>query len=322
VTITANRFEDAGDSLVMAWGDVQIDRDKINGRADSSSFDKITQKARLVRGARIINKDSAQRFTLVGDTIDLYTTDRKLDRVDARHKANATSEQLVLTAERIDLRLKEQQLDEAFAFGPGRAHATTAQQDVEADSLRIRLADRQVREVRAVGGARAIGAPDSVKMKTTEKDILRGDSVFAFFDSTAGADTARRAKLREIQAMGNASSLFHVANAKGRDAPPGINYVRGAQIYVHFDTGAVRDVRVDSAASGLYLEAAPDSLADTTRQSRAGAGQPGGRPAAPPPRRPPPVALVQESGTPALPPGFPSPAPSSAPWLFALRRRS
>jgi hypothetical protein len=304
-TVQANRFEDAGDSLLMAWGDVQIDREKINARSDSAAFDKITEKSRLVRGARIVNRDSAQRFTLVGDTIDMYSKARKLDRVVARHKSVATRSDLVLTAEIIDVRLKDQELEEAFAFGAGRAKATTPQQDVMADSMRIRLADKQVREVRAVGDAMALGSPDSVKIVTKDKDVLRGDSIFAFFDSTA-TDTAKALastpnptvnsdsntgpKVKEIRALGNASSLFHIASAKGRQTPPSINYMRGVRIFVSFDTGAVRDVRVDSAASGVFLEPAPDSLADTLPARPAnrrgqGSGSPSGTL---PPRRPPP----------------------------------
>lgn len=306
-TVIANRFEDAGDSLLMAWGDVRIDREQLQAQADSASFDKITEQSRLVRGARIVNRDTAQQFTLVGDTIDMYSTARKLDRVVARHKSTATSDDLVLNAEIIDVRLKDQQLEEAFAFGSGRAKATTPQQDVIADSLRIRLVDKQVREVRAVGSAVAVGTPDTLKIRTTDKDLLRGDSIFAFFDSIAvrppvaapapGAttprDTGNRVSIKEIRAMGNASSLFHMATSKGPTAPPAINYVRGLRIFVNFDTGTVRDVRVDSAASGLYLEPASDSLADTAAapgpRRRRPPGRPGGAPVptGSPARRPP-----------------------------------
>lgn len=305
-TVQANRFEDAGDSLLMAWGDVRIDREQINAISDSAAFDKVSEKSRLVRGARIVNRDSAQRFTLVGDTIDMFSKARKLDRVVARHKSVATRSDLVLNAEVIDIRLKEQELEEAFAFGAGRAKATTPQQDVMADSMRIRLAARQVREVRAVGDAVALGSPDSLEITTKDKDVLRGDSIFAFFDSTAAdslkparpaptaatRDSGSGPRVKEIRALGNASSLFHIANSKGRQAPPAINYVRGVRIYVNFDTGAVRDVRVDSAASGVYLEPAPDSLTDTLpapRASRRGRGTapPAGTPPARPPRRPP-----------------------------------
>lgn len=297
VTVIANRFEDTGDSLLMAWGDVVIERQQINGRSDSSAFDKITQRARLVRGARITNTDSAQRFVLTGDTIDLFSTDRQLDRVLASHKATATNDQLVLNSERIDLRLVDQQLDQAFAFGDGRSRATTPQQDVEADSLRIRLAEKRVREVRAIGDARAVGTPDSTKIRTTDKDVLGGDSVFAYFDSTGTADTTKGPRIREIRALGNASSLFHIANGRGPAFPPGINYVRGVRIYVNFDTGAVRDVRVDSAASGVYLEPAPDSLTDSTARGgtpvRRPPPEPGPHPAPVETPRPMPIAFVQ-----------------------------
>jgi lipopolysaccharide export system protein LptA len=328
VTITANRFEDAGDSLLMAWGDVVMNRQAINARSDSAAFDKITQKARLVRAARIVNEDSAKRFVLTGDTIDLYYTDRQLDRVFAMHKATATSENLLLAAERIDLRLVAQQLNEAVAYGTGRAKATTPQQDVEADSLRIRMADKRVREVRAVGSARALGATDSTKIRTTERDMLMGDSVFAFFDSTqAASDTSQTAKVKEIHALGNASSLFHIASSKGPTAPPGINYVRGARIFVHFDTGSVRDVRVDSAASGIYIEPEPDSLSDSTKRAAAGAkGAAGAKPEAKPAAgtvKPPipttPVRRPPPDGSPATVPA--SATDSSAHSLVTRRRQ-
>jgi hypothetical protein len=318
-TVVANRFEDAGDSLLMAWGDVQIDRQSINARSDSAAFDKRSETSRLVRGARIVNRDSAQRFTLVGDTIDMYSKARKLERVVARHKSTATRSDLILNAEIIDVRLKDQALEEAFAFGQGRAAATTPQQDVVADSMRIRLSEKQVREVRAIGDAMALGTPDTLKIRTKDKDVLRGDSIFAFFDSTgvggsppppapAGArsDTTTGPKVKEIRALGNASSLFHIASAKGPATPPSINYVRGLRIYVNFDTGTVRDVRVDSAASGVYLEPAPDSLSDSVPARRptgraGGAGGPGAPPARPP-RRPPPNMPAADQPLALVPP--------------------
>ena len=263
--VIADRFEDLGDTLLLGWGDVIITRENIVGRSDSLAFNKITQLARLVRAARIRSTDTSQAFTLNGDTIDLFTTDKKLDRVFALHTATATNKDLVINAERIDLRLKEQKIDEAYAFGNGRARATTPQQDVEADSMRIVLIDQRPREVRAIGGAVAKGVPDTLRIKSPDRDMLRGDSLFAYFDTAqAPSDTARQTRIKEIRAFGNASSLFQIASPKGPTAPPALNYVRGQHIFVQFDTGSVRDVRVDSSASGLYLEPAPDSLADST----------------------------------------------------------
>ena len=291
--VTADRFEDLGDTLLLGWGDVVITREQIVGRADSLAFNKTTQRARLVRAARIRSLDTAQAFTLNGDTIDLYTTEKKLDRVFASHAARATNKDLIITAERIDLRLKAQQIDEAFAFGSGRARAQTPQQDVESDSMRIVLTDQRPREVRAIGGAVAKGMPDTLKIKSTDRDMLRGDSLFAYFDTAQVAtDTSGQTRIREIQAFGNASSLFQIASKRGPTAPPAINYVRGQRIVVQFDTGSVRDVRVDSAASGLYLEPAQDSLGDSTVAKRS---------VPPPPAKKPPLATAPRVPEPSTP---------------------
>jgi len=295
VTIVANMFEDRADSILLAWGNVVITREEINGRADSSSFDKFTERARLVRSARISNTDTTQAFVLTGDTIDMYNRNRQLERVLAKHTATATNEDLVVQAERIDMRLQEQKLHEAFAFGSGRARARTTQQNVEADSLRIRLPNQRVEEVRAIGNAIALGIPDTLKIRSEDRDMLRGDSVFALFDTTrAQGDTSTGAKVREISALGNATSLFQMASKEGPGSPPALNYVRGVRIYLTFDSGAIRDVRVDSGASGLYLEPVPDSLADSTGRRVRRPPPPATRP--PSPREPPqplPVAPFQ-----------------------------
>ncbi len=302
--VTADRFEDLGDTLVLGWGDVVITREKIVGRADSLAYNKITQTARLMRVARIRSVDTAQAFTLTGDTIDLFTTDKKLNRVFALHAATATNKDLVINAERIDLRLKEQKIDEAYAFGKGRARARTPQQDVEADSMRIVLTDQRPRQVRAIGGAVAKGVPDTLKIKSADRDMLRGDSLFAYFDTTrTPADTGQQTQIKEIRAFGNASSLFQVASKKGPAAPPAVNYVRGQRIFVQFDTGSVREVRVDSSASGVYLEPAPDSLSDTTAQKGGTKKPAGGKPPRAPAGRPPkpPTPMLAPIGSVAVP---------------------
>lgn len=277
VSLVANTMVDEGDSLLFAWGEVQINRTSIVGESDSASFDKVTERARLIRTARIINRDPKQPFRLFADTIDLFSKDSVLERVVALHNANASNADVVMQAERLDLRFVEQKLDRAYAFGPGRAKATTSSQTLVADSIYVLMPDQRVREVQAIGMAVATGNPDTLKIKSEDRDILRGDTVIAWFDTvTSPTDTAERAKIREIKAKGSASSLFQIASKQGPSAPPGLNYVRGKRIHVVFDSGQVRDVTVDSAASGLYLEPAPDSLADSTK-----------RPPATPPRRPP-----------------------------------
>lgn len=265
ISITANTMVDEGDTMLFAWGEVQINRTTLQGESDSASFDKTTERARLIRTARIINRDQAEPFRLFGDTIDLYSKEQKLERVVALHNANASNADVVMQAEQIDLRFTLQKLERAFAFGKGRAKATTSSQTLVADSIDVRMPEQRVREVRAVGLAEATGAPDTLKIKSEDRDVLRGDTVIAWFDSTSTpSDTTGRARIEAIRASGNASSLFQIASKQGPAAPAALNYVRGKTIRLAFDSGQVRDVTVDSAASGLYLEPVADSLADST----------------------------------------------------------
>ena len=265
VTVTANTMVDQGDSLLFAWGDVQIARTDFTGHSDSASYDKLGQRSRLIRAARISNTDTKQPFKLNGDTIDLYNNDaRKLERVVALHTANAVSQDVLLNAEKIDLRLTDQKLERAFAFGKGRAKAHTSQQELEADSLDIWMPRQRVREVRALGRAIATGLPDTLKIRSDDRDILRGDSVFAKFDTLRSSqDTAEKPHVRDIHALGHASSFFQVPSRQGAKFPPAINYSRGRDILVAFDSGTVRYVQVDSNASGVYREPTVDSLSDS-----------------------------------------------------------
>ncbi len=306
VTVSANTMVDEGDSLLLAWGEVQINRTTLLGESDSASFDKHTERARLIRTARIINRDKDEPFRLFGDTIDIYSKEQKVERVVARHNANSSSNDVVMQSEEIDLRFTAQKLDRAFAFGKGRAKATTSAQLLEADSIAVRMPDQRVRHVVAVGRAVATGTPDTLKIKSDDRDVLRGDTVKAWFDSTATpGDTSQRTKISEIHALGHASSLFQIASKDGPRAPASLNYVRGVTIVVVFDSGQVRFVTVDSSASGLYQEPAPDSLSDSTKR----------RPASPtPPKVPPPAPHA-----PRQPTGNEFAAQNS---VSSLRRRS
>lgn len=277
--LTANTIEDVADSLLYGWGLVTIDRGTLHAESDSAAFDKARSRARLIRSAFIVSRDTTQPFRLSGDTIDLFTDEKVIERVLAIHNAYGTSRDVVLRAEFIDMRFEEQQVQEAYAFGTGRARATTSAQELEADSIAIRMPAQVVREIRAFGTASASGEPDTTKIRSEERDILRGDTIFAFFDSLQPpADSTNRVDVREIRARGNASSLFQIASSRGPEFPPSINYVRGRAILVVFDSGAVRDVTVDSSAFGVYLEAVPDSLTDSTSTT----GRPPARRAPPP----------------------------------------
>jgi len=293
VRVGASIMQDNGDSVLLAWGSVNITRTDIVGRGDSASFEKINGQARLIRAASIQSLSKDQPFTLSADTIDLFTTDSVLDRVLAKHLGRAKSGEVTMSAERLDMRLVDRKINRAYAFGPGRAKADTKDQSLEADSLDILIPNQRIKELRAFGTASAISKPDSLKIKSDETDILRGDVIIAEFDSVqAPTDTAAKAQIKRVTADGNASSKVQIASRLGRSFPPAINYIRGKHLIVTFDSGQVRDIAVDSSASGQFFEPVPDSLSDSTTRNK--------------PRRPPPIALR------AAPVGD-APSPANAP---------
>ncbi len=296
VTITAATMDDSGDSTLIASGGVTILRSDIKGRSDSANYGKVTGTARLVRQANIESTNKEQAFTLAGDTIDLFTHDQILDRVMAKHFGKATSGEVTMSAERLDLRLADRKIERAYVYGVGRAKAVTKVQTLEADSIDILLPNQRIKELRAFGQAIAISKPDSMKMHSEENDVLRGDSVIAVFDSLKNpADTAAKAEIKRIVAMGNASSKVQIASRQGRDFPPAINYIRGKHLVVQFDSGQVRLVSVDSSASGAYYEPVIDTLLGDSTKKR---------------KKPPAVASIKATkSSPNLPPPLPvSPA--------------
>ena len=293
VTITAATMDDNGDSTLIASGNVTILRSDITGRGDSANYNKPTGNARLIRQANIESTNKQQAFTLSGDTIDLFSHDQKLDRVLAKHFGKAKSGEVNMSAERLDMRLVDRKIERAYIYGVGRAKADTKSQSLEADSMDILLPNQRIRELRAFGSAQAVSKPDSMKMKSEENDVLKGDSVIAQFDSLKNpADTSAKAEIKRVVAMGNASSKVQIASRQGREFPPAINYIRGKHLVVQFDSGQVRLVAVDSAASGGYYEPVIDTLAgDSTKKK---------------PRKPPLAAVAQARPQPSIPQRIPA----------------
>jgi hypothetical protein len=201
---------------------------------------------------------------LTGTLVELYGSQRTLSRVVSSGQAKAVSREVTLTADTLDLRLSESKMDRVYAWGRSRARAVSPEYDIIADSLDVRMPGQRVREVYAVRDAFAQSTPDSTRMRSTEKDWLRGDTIVARFDTTAAPrDTTRRPRIRDLVANGNARSYYQVATRVGRDAPPSINYVRGRVITVTFQDQEVDRVSITEQAAGVYLEA-PRAAADTT----------------------------------------------------------
>lgn len=254
VDVTADRVTMEADSLVYAGGSVDISRPDLHATGDSAFMDSGTELARLMRGP-VIEGKADRPFTLTGTTIDVHSRQRQLERVVALGNGNAVSQDLDLRADTIDLRVTANKLEQAFAWGANGARAVSPTQLITADSLDVRLPGQRIRQVFAVHHAFAQSDPDSTKIRTKERDWLRGDTIVASFDSVfAPGDTSSKPQLVQLVARGGAQSFYHIAISGAPIDKPAINYVRGRAITVALAERQVQRVTVSERASGVYLE--------------------------------------------------------------------
>lgn len=256
VDLTANRIFSRNDSLVWASGRVIIERSDIVATSDSATLDNGTEFARLLRQPRIVGKGE-KAFTLVGTEIDMYSRERQLERVVAAGNGRATSDSLVLTADTIDMRIREQRMERVFTWG-GRSRAENDGQDIEADSMDIRLPEQRLEYLHAVGRAVAYSAVDTAKVRSTERDWIAGDTLLASFETVQDSVTqGEKTRLREVVANGSARAFYQLApSGSETTGPPNLSYNRGKTITVQFAAGEMSTVTVSERASGLYLEPA------------------------------------------------------------------
>ena len=84
----------------------------------------------------------------------------------SRANAKAVSDSMTLTSDTIDLRVKNDLLDHAFAWSSvNRAKVVSPSQNMIADSLDVTMPGQQIRLVRAFRRAFAQGRPDTTKYK-------------------------------------------------------------------------------------------------------------------------------------------------------------
>jgi lipopolysaccharide export system protein LptA len=219
VQITANQITTDNDSLVSAGGKVEITRSDLDARSDSAFLDSGNEFARLMISPVIIGKGE-RGYTLRGRQVELYTRNRLVQRVLAQADARATSEDLLLTADTIDLRVDRNKAQAAYVWGKSRARAISPDRDLIADSLAVRMPDQQLREVRAFRDAVATTIPDTSKIRSGDKDWLKGDTIFAFFDSTAIARKASGTLSPGQQAVAPDSVAQAAARPAARGRPP------------------------------------------------------------------------------------------------------
>jgi hypothetical protein len=252
--VVANQIAMEGDSLVYASGRVQITRPDLLATGDSAFLDSGRDFARLMRGPSVKGVGT-HTFTLTGGVIDVYSKNRQVERVVATPNGHALSQDLELVADSIDLRVTNNRLQRAMAWGKTRAHAISPDREIVADSIDAIMPDQRVREVRALRKAYAESNPDS-GVVSKQRDWMSGDTIIARFDSIPQTDTTSKPRIRQIVALGDARSFYQMKNSKGPANEPTVNYARGRVIEIDFEDRKVATVTVTDQATGVMIEPA------------------------------------------------------------------
>jgi hypothetical protein len=281
--VVANQINMEGDSLIYASGRVEITRPDLLATGDSAFMDSGRDFARLMRQPSVQGKGT-RTFTLTGGLIDVYSHNRQVERVVATPTGHALSQDLELVADSIDLRVQNNLLQRAIAWGKSRARAVSPDREIVADSIDAIMPAQRVREVRALRNAYAESNPDS-GVVSKKRDWMSGDTIVAHFDSVAPGDTSSKPRIREIIAEGNARSFYQMKSSKGPPDQPSINYVRGRIIDILFEDRKVATVTVIDKATGVMIEPATASTTTTQKPATPSAPPKSGAPAKPPPIR-------------------------------------
>jgi hypothetical protein len=282
MTVVANTVFMDGDSLLYGGGQVTISRENLLASGDSAFLDTQKETMKLMRKPRI-EGNRQKPFTLTGDLIDLFSRNRKLERVISHGSAVATSQDMNLKADTIDLRVVNDLLERAIAWGrKTRAHAVSSTQNVVADSIVVTMPQQRVRIIHAIQRAFAESKPDTMRFRVEPPDTtdwIMGDTIVAHFDTLPPKDTTKSPDVRVIVASGSAKSQYHFAPSDTSIHRPAISYVAAREITIDFDSSRVALVTAKDSVAGLYLEPSADSSASTPNGQRRPQPQP-------PPNRP------------------------------------
>ena len=206
-------------------------------------------------------------------------------------RARAVSGDMTLTSDTIDLRVANDKLSRAISWGKSKAHAVSPTQNMTADSIDVDMPAQRVRVVRALRDAYAEGRPDSTKLKPAPPDTmdwLRGDTIFARFDTLPVKDSSKTPPIQQLLAYRHASSLYHLAPTDSTARYASFNYIKADTITIHFEQERVATVNARGQVVGTYEEWRDSTLAPAPTTT----GRGGARVPAPAAKKAPPTSIV------------------------------
>ena len=282
--IVSDRLRMKGDDRVWAGGKVTIDRSDFAARSDSMMMDQTRGVGVLIGGTPSVEGrgragtggggggEPKKNYTLVGTRIELALAQRDIRAIKAMGNGQATGSDWILTADTIDLRIADKQLQQTYAWGDSlRPHAISTLYTIKADSLAIDSPGEVLTESRAFGNAFSTAKRDSTTT-ANETDWITGDSLtIRFVQEQDSITKATRSRLRELVSRGSARALTHhppdARDTVQAKLGPAVNYSRGNRITVAMLRDRIERVTVAGKADGVHLEPRPPAPppADTAK---------------------------------------------------------
>ena len=256
-----------GEAAAWAGGNVRIDRSDFHSESDSAQLNLASHVGELFGNAAVHGGGGGRGggatggeadtagFHLRGNEIAFSSMNSELNWVQAQDSAEAVSSDFVITADTVELSLRDGRVQGGLAWGRKggggdlpRSQIVSATNTITADSIAIDSPDQELQELRGFGSARATTAPDSLD---EEADWIAGDTLVAEFEESG----LQRRFLERLTAIGNATAFYRVYRPDGGDVPD-INYSRGDHITALFNLAGLLQVDVIGNADGVHLESA------------------------------------------------------------------
>jgi hypothetical protein len=140
--------------------------------------------------------------------------------------------------------------------------------------MAVRMPDQQLREVRAFRKAVATTMPDTATVRSGDKDWLKGDTIYAYFDSTG-----RRKAVRAAPDHAAASAAAPVVPPKKGSKPKPADTVATAPLVVPRDTTARDTTAADTSTTKPQLRELKSMGHASARYQLAAQGSPPEKPA-------------------------------------------
>ncbi|HSW30058.1 MAG TPA: hypothetical protein VLH75_11295 [Longimicrobiales bacterium] len=283
--VVGDRLFLQGDQYFLASGNVEIQRDSLDARADTAEYDQIAARMLLKGSARL----EGGTYTLWGRTINLAMPGGEVSSVRAVRDGILVGEDLRLEAPLLQLFLADGAMERLVATPLPRDPASpplTAEDSsmvarpvaeaedfrLTADSVEVLAPGEVLDRIFAAGSARgassgrdSLNVPDLPELART--DWLEGDTIVATFSKPEEnpdlpPDTATdEYRLEELVARGSARSLYRMAPSDSASRPgvdaPAVHYVTGKAIRIVMAEGEVERMEVDGPTRGWHLE--PDT---------------------------------------------------------------